>query len=239
VLFAFVLTVYGYWLVWLRHRSPGSVFFFLQALGDIGLITLLVHLTEGPRSLFPSLYILIIAAYALLMSFGAGLLVALAVAAAYLADTIWLIGSLPGLAFWGQVGVFVLAYVLVGVLASRLRAVGVERQTLEIELRRVRLEADEILRHIRSGVMTVDDTGRLAFINPMAERLLQVDGERSTGLPVLDQLKIRSPELWAALVAAIRHGRKVSRGEGTVQHVDGRIFPIGLGHRHLHRHLRS
>jgi two-component system sensor histidine kinase PilS (NtrC family) len=228
VLFAFVLTVYGYWLVWLRHRSPGSVFFFLQALGDIGLITLLVHLTEGPRSLFPSLYILIVAAYALLMSFGAGMLVALAVAAAYLVDTIWLIGSLPGLAFWGQVGVFVLAYVLVGVLVSRLRAVGVERQTLEIELRRVRLEADEILRHIRSGVMTVDDTGRLAFINPMAERLLQVDGERSTGLPVLDQLKLRSPELWAALVAAIRHGRKVSRGEGTVQHVDGRIFPIGL-----------
>jgi two-component system, NtrC family, sensor histidine kinase PilS len=228
VLFAFVLTVYGYWLVWLRHRAPGQLFFLLQALGDIGLTTLLVHLTEGPRSPFPSLYILIIAAYALLMSFGGGLLVALTIAGAYLADTMWLQGSLPGLAFWGQVGVFIAAYVLVGVLAARLRAAGVERQTLEIELRRIRLEADEILRHIRSGVMTVDDAGRLAFINPMAERLLQVDGERATGLPVLDQLKLRSPELWAALVAAIRHGRKVSRGEGTVQHDDGRIFPIGL-----------
>jgi two-component system sensor histidine kinase PilS (NtrC family) len=228
VLFAFVLTAYGYWMVWLRHRSPGQLFFYLQALGDIGLTTLLVHFTEGPRSPFPSLYILIIAAYALLMTFGGGLLVALTIAGAYLADSMWLQGSLPGLAFWGQVGVFIAAYVLVGVLASRLRAAGVERQTLEIELRRVRLEADEILRHIRSGVMTVDDAGRLAFINPMAERLLQVDGERVTGLPVLDQLKLRSPELWAALVAAIRHGRKVSRGEGTVQHTDGRIFPIGL-----------
>lgn len=228
VLFAFVLTVYGYWLVWLRHRSPGTLFFFLQAVGDIGLTTLLVHVTDGPRSPFPSLYILIIAAYALLMSFGGGLLVALTIAVVYFGDSVLLVGSLPGLAFWGQVGVFIAAYVLVGALASRLRAAGVERQTLEIELRRVRLEADEILRHIRSGVMTVDDTGRLAFINPMAERLLQVDGERVTGLPVLDQLKLRSPELWAALVAAIRHGRKVSRGEGTVQHSDGRIFPIGL-----------
>jgi two-component system sensor histidine kinase PilS (NtrC family) len=228
VLFAFVLTVYGYWLVWLRHRSPGQLFFYLQAMGDVGLTTLLVHFTEGPRSPFPSLYILIIAAYALLMSFGGGLLVALTIAAAYFADSLWLQGTVPGLAFWGQVGVFIAAYVLVGALASRLRAAGVERQTLEIELRRVRLEADEILRHIRSGVMTVDDTGRLAFINPMAERLLQVDGQRVTGLPVLDQLKLRSPELWAALVAAIRHGRKVSRGEGTVQHADGRIFPIGL-----------
>lgn len=228
VLFAVILTVYGYWLVWLRHRSPGTLFFFLQAVGDIGLTTLLVHFTEGPRSPFPSLYILIIAAYALLMSFGGGLLVALAISAAYFADSMLLLGSTPGLAFWGQVGVFIAAYVLVGALAARLRAAGVERQTLEIELRRVRLEADEILRHIRSGVMTVDETGRLAFINPMAERLLQVDGERATGLPVLDQLKLRSPELWAALVAAIRHGRKVSRGEGTVQHSDGRIFPIGL-----------
>jgi two-component system sensor histidine kinase PilS (NtrC family) len=228
VLFAFVLTVYGYWLVWLRHRAPGALFFYLQALGDVALTTLLVHFTDGPRSPFPSLYILFIAAYALLMSFGGGLLVALTVAAAYFADSMMLLGALPGLAVWGQVGVFIAAYLLVGVLASRLRAAGVERQTLEIELRRVRLEADEILRHIRSGVMTVDETGRLAFINPMAERLLQVDGERVTGLPVLDQLKLRSPELWAALVAAIRHGRKVSRGEGTVQHSDGRIFPIGL-----------
>jgi signal transduction histidine kinase len=34
--------------------------------------------------------------------------------------------------------------------------------------------------------------------------------------------------MWAAMVAAIRHGRKVSRSEGTVQHDDGRVFPIGL-----------
>ena len=49
-----------------------------------------------------------------------------------------------------------------------------------------------------------------------------------TGLPILDSLKHRSPEMWAAMVAAIRHGRKVSRSEGTVQHDDGRVFPIGL-----------
>ena len=77
-------------------------------------------------------------------------------------------------------------------------------------------------------MLTVDGEGRLAFINPMAERLLQVDAARNTGLPVLDRLKVRSPELWAAIVAAIRHGHKVSRGEGLVQLEDGRSFPIGL-----------
>ncbi|HXI20160.1 MAG TPA: ATP-binding protein, partial [Gemmatimonadales bacterium] len=227
VLLAFVLTVYGYWYVWLRNGIPGQVFLFFQAVGDIGLITLLVH-HGGPDSAFPSLYILVVAAYALLMSFWGGLPVALGIALAYLADSIWLQPGRVGLALWGQIAVFLASYVLVGVLASRLRAAGAERLTLEIELRRVRLAADEILRHIRSGVMTVDDTGRLAFINPMAERLLGIEGERATGLPILDKLKLRAPELWAALVAAIRHGRKVSRGEGTVLLDDGRIFPIGL-----------
>jgi PAS domain S-box-containing protein len=162
------------------------------------------------------------------MSFGGGLLVAVLITATYFGDRMWLQEAGLGLAFWGQIAVFVTAYLLTGVLANRLRAAGVERESLQSELRRVRLAADEILRNIRSGVMTVDEAGRLAFINPMAERLLQIDGESAAGLPILDKLKLRSPELWAALVAAIRHGRKVSRGEGTVLHEDGRIFPIGL-----------
>jgi two-component system sensor histidine kinase PilS (NtrC family) len=228
VCLSLALTGYGYWSRW-RQRLPSTdPFLFAQAVGDVGLITLLVHFTHGADSAFPSLYILVIAAYALLMSFGGGLLVALLITGAYFADTMWFQEAGPGLAFWGQVGVFVTAYLLAGVLAHRLRAAGAERESLQIELRRVRLAADEILRNIRSGVMTVDDAGRLAFINPMAERLLQIDGESVTGLPVLDKLKLRSPELWAAMVAAIRHGRKVSRGEGTVLHEDGRIFPIGL-----------
>lgn len=228
VLAAVLLTAIGHWYVWRRRQTPGDAFLLFQAMGDIGIITLLVHFARGSDSAYPSLYILVIAAYALLMSFGGGLFVALLISGAYFADSVWFQANGPGVAFWGQLGVFIIAYLLVGVLAHRLRATGAERTSLQIELRRVRLAADEILRNIRSGVMTVDDTGRLAFINPMAERLLEIDGEAVTGLPVLDMLKLRSPELWAAMVAAIRHGRKVSRGEGTVVHTDGRIFPIGL-----------
>lgn len=228
VLFAVVLTAYGYWFACLRERPARDLFLLCQAAGDIALVTLLVHFTGGADSAFPSLYILVIAAYALLMSFGGGLLVAFGIAGVYFADTVWRQPARDGLAFWGQVGVFVAVDLLVGVLSHRLRAAGAERESLQSELRRVRLEADEILRNIRSGVMTVDEAGRLAFINPMAERLLQLGGETATGLPVLDKLKLRSPELWAAMVAAIRHGRKVSRGEGTVLREDGHIFPIGL-----------
>jgi two-component system sensor histidine kinase PilS (NtrC family) len=226
-LYAAVLAAWASWVLRRPGAAPGDWFHAAQASADIALITAMVH-GAGPASGVPSLYILVIAAYALLMSPGGGLIVALAIVAAYFVATMLPAPVRPGFAFWAQIGVFVTAYVLVGALAARLRAAGVERESLASELRRVRLEADDILRNIRSGVMTVDDAGRLAFINPMAERLLQIDGETSTGLPVLDKLKLRSPELWAAIVAAVRHGRKVSRGEGTVLHEDGRIFPIGL-----------
>src|SRR6478609_11609207 len=79
---------------------------------------------------------------------------------------------------------------------------------------------------ICSGVLTVDGAGRLAFINPTGQKLLDLDGEGLIGMPVLDQLKVRSTELWAAMVAGIRNGRKISRGEGMVTHQEGRIFPI-------------
>ena len=229
VLLAYTITVYGYWAVWLRGRTPGEVFLYCQALVDLGLITMLAHFTGGYDGPFPALYILGISAYALLMSFGSGLGIPLLAVALYFIDTFY--GGhteRPGLGFWGQIAVFVAAYGLVGALAANLRRAGEERESLQTELRRVRLEADDILRNIRSGVLTVDGEGRLAFINPMGARLLQIDGPAMTGLPVLDRLKLRSPELWAALVAAIRHGRKVSRSEGMVQHDDGRMFPIGL-----------
>ena len=45
---------------------------------------------------------------------------------------------------------------IVAVLGHRLREAGMEQETLATELQRVRLEADDILRNIRSGVLTVD-----------------------------------------------------------------------------------
>jgi len=225
---ALALTAYGYWQAIHLRRVVGGRFLLLQALADIGIITLLVHFAGGPNTPAPGLYILVIAAYALLLPFTWGLAVALLVALAYATEGIWHVGSRPGLDFWSQIGVFLAAYLLVGMLTARLRAASAERESLKGELRRVRLAADEILRNIRSGVITVDDDGTLAFINPVAAEMLQLDGESLTGAPVLDTLKFRSPELWAAMVAALRHGRKISRGEGTVSLVDGRSFPIGL-----------
>jgi two-component system sensor histidine kinase PilS (NtrC family) len=228
VVFALVFTGYGAGTVFLLRRAPTNAFFLIQALVDLGLVTTIVHFVGQPQSAFPALYVLVVAAYALLMPpVWVGLTAVLA-SVLFVSDTIWNHGAALDSASWAQIVVFNLVFGIVAVLGHRLREAGMEQATLATELQRVRLEADDILRNIRSGVLTVDGFGRLAFINPTAERLLDLDGDALIGLQVLDELKTRSSELWAAAVAGIRNGRKISRGEGMVLQGGGRMFPIGL-----------
>src|SRR5688572_12664024 len=228
VVFALVFTGYGAGTVFLLRRAPTNAFFLIQALVDLGLVTTIVHFAGQPQSAFPALYVLVVAAYALLMPPAWVGLTAVLASILFVSDTILNQGASLDTASWAQIVVFNLVFGIVAVLGHRLREAGVEQATLATELQRVRLEADDILRNIRSGVLTVDGFGRLAFINPTAERLLDLDGEALIGFPVLDQLKTRSSELWAAAVAGIRNGRKISRGEGMVVQGGGRMFPIGL-----------
>jgi two-component system sensor histidine kinase PilS (NtrC family) len=226
VLLTLVATAYGWWRTRIRGGDMSVSFLLVQALADLALVTTLVHYASAP-ALFASLYVLVIAGYAILLPQRWGAAVAVLATILYVGDT--LINGGPGddPAFWVQVILFLLVFSIVAVLGSRLRRADVEQVTLEYELRRVRLEADEILQNIRSGVITVDAEGRLAFINPTAERLLGIDGDRLLGRPILDKLQTQSKDLGSAIVAGIRQGRKVSRGEGLVK-ANGRVFPIGL-----------
>jgi two-component system sensor histidine kinase PilS (NtrC family) len=229
VVIALTFTAYGAWVVHLQRREPGNAFLLVQALVDLGVVTTVVHFAGQPQSAFPSLYVLVVAAYALLMPPAWGVLTAILASAAFLGDALLSRTVVLDSAFWAQMLVFNLVFAIVAILGHRLREAGMEQATLATELKRVRLEADDILRNIRSGVLTVDGLGRLAFINPTARRLLDLEGEELVGLPILDQLKSRSSELWAAVVSGIRNGRKISRGEGMVMHQKGgRMFPIGL-----------
>ncbi|HEU5049445.1 MAG TPA: ATP-binding protein [Gemmatimonadales bacterium] len=226
VIVALLVTAYGAWMLRNEWWEPGPIFLATQFVVDLALITLLARFLGPTGGAAPALYVLLIAAYAVLVPIGFGVAMALAASSVFAVDVIQQSGS--DAALWAQVVVFNLVFAVVAILGHRLRAAGLEAHTLETELERVRLEADVILRNIRSGVVTVDPHGRLAFMNPTAQQLLHLDGEAMIGEPVLDRLKLRSSELWAAMVAGIRHGRKVSRGEGLVVHDGGTQFHIGL-----------
>ena len=228
VLLAYAITAYGFYVSFVRKSRAGLTFLVCQAAMDLLLVTTLVHFEGSRQSGWAALYVVVIAVYGLLMPFRLGLFTALLGASVFLGDAYLAQATQPGTWVWGQVAIFTVVYLLVAFLGQRLRAAGVEQVQLESELRRVRLEADEILRNIRSGVLTVDGQGRLAFLNLAAEHLLGIQSGEWAGLPVLDELERRSPELWSAVTAGIRKGRRVSRAEGNARRADGRTVPIGL-----------
>lgn len=228
VVFALAVTAYGAYIVFVRRERPSLGFLQSQAAMDLLLVTSLVHFAGAEQSGWAAVYVLVIAMYGLLMPFRSGIVMALFGSALFLANA-----SLarpdqalaPGL--WGQLLVFTLVFVFVAFLGQRLRRAAEEQTQLETELEQVRFEADEILRNIRSGVLTVDSHGELAFINPTAEQLLGLS-ERQVGHPILGALESLAPELHGAVSAGLDGGRRVARAEGQVHRQEGRSFPIGL-----------
>jgi len=215
------------WYTHVRGAVPQRTFYYTQALFDLALVTTIVHVTGGAQSDFSALYILVIAVSAVLMPVTSGLLVTLLVSLVYLADISWWHPIQLSVTIALQIGVFLTVAVAIGWLASRVSAVGAEHEVLQQEVTRLRLEASDILRNIKSGIVTVDGEGNLLYANPAAEELLGVNAAGLVGQPFEAVLRERSPELWAAIAAAQRHGQRTVRGEGRLL-VEGRSFPIGL-----------
>jgi len=218
------------WSAWyshIRRLAPGQTFLYGQALFDLALVTTVVHVTEGPSSQFPALYVLVIAVSAVLMPFSASLLITALASLLYVGDILWSQPVLLTLAVWLQIAVFVGVFLVTGFIASRVRAVGVQQEELQQEVRRLRLEASDILGSMQSGVVTVDSQGDLVYANTAAQGLLGLNGEKDLGQPCEEVLKPRSPRLCEVILETQRRRVKTLRGEGVVQLPD-RAFPIGV-----------
>jgi two-component system sensor histidine kinase PilS (NtrC family) len=214
------------WYTHVRRAEPGLTFLYTQALFDLALVTTVVHVTEGPDSQFPALYIPVIAIASVLMPLRSSLLVTLLASLLYVADLAWWHPVQLSVVVWLQVAVFVVVFVATGLLASRVRVVGEEHRVLQREVRRLRLEASDILRNIRSAVLTVDGSGVLVFTNPAARELLGI-GVDATGRALADLLGGRAPALLDVIARTQASGLSSVRSEGEVQ-ADGRSFPIGV-----------
>ena len=208
-------------------RPLRSNFLYLQCVFDLLLVTAVVHLTDGAASPFAAVYILVIAASTLLLPLGGGFLIATLGNVLYVADVIWSANTALTIAVWLQLGVFVAVALGSGYLSVLLRREGEGKATLVAELLQLRLQADDILRNIRSGVLTVDSEGRLLYANPMAEQMLSLDLIARLGQPVLDMLGEVAPELAQALQRSITDRVRTTRAEGTV-HTPDRDFSVGV-----------
>lgn len=236
----------------LRRRgealSPTAL--FVQATIDVLLVTALVAVTtfrpnvsvpgaigvegvgRGGPTQVAALYVALVTAYALLLPVGRGLLAVAMATSCYIAVTLLLASDAagtPGPEYWTQVGVIAFIGSLIAVLGNRLGSAAMEQRALEAALKQVRLEADEILATIQSGVITVDGEGRLGYINPRGLRILGASVSTFVqGEPILETLRSKSRELHDAIARGIRDRTRIARGEAAVRRDDGSLFPVGL-----------
>ena len=201
---AFVTPV-AYWYSHVSRHTPGRAFLLVQAWLDLLLITGVVHITGGSQSFFPPLlYIAFVSGYALILPFPYTLLLAVMVGLAYLAD---LVSAYPDQLSGGvlfQIAVFAIVAMVGSIIGGRLRQVGQELRTVEGELRRLRLGTADVLRTLSSAVVTLDESGQIAYMNPAASELLELDAERWLGRDLLPELNVRAPEIARAVRETIR-----------------------------------
>ncbi len=117
---------------------------------------------------------------------------------------------------------------LAGVLGLRADRAVARLEHASRELTRLRLDNDAILRHLTSGVITLDGTGTVAYLNPAAEEILRVRFGQVQGRWVQDALTERLKPLRDALMSCLERHEALSRGEVLTHTESGDALPLGL-----------
>jgi two-component system sensor histidine kinase PilS (NtrC family) len=234
MLFASIVATFASFLyTHVRRHPPGRNYLYLQVVFDVGLVTGVVFLTGGRESTFAPLYILVICAASVLLPILGGILVALFASILYLAGIVWSAHGVPDAAVSLQIALFTSVALVTGYLGDRLRRAGDVLGEVESELRMLRLDTDDILGNVSTGVLTVDHAGRLAYLNPAGAELLRLEAGEWMGRPVVEELDRVAPGLGTILAGTLRSGAGVPRFE-TGETPDGVILgasttPMGRG----------
>ena len=210
------LTPIAYRMSHRKGREIGLGFLYSQAALDVLLFNGIVHITGGSGSPFVSLFIALAAAYALVLPLSSAILTALAAGTLYLVLNLTMGADTSGLALVLQVLVIMLVAVAASLVGARFRQVRSELRLVEGELHRLRLDTADVLRIIPSGVITLDASGNLVYMNIAAAELCGLDRVGLLGLDVLPELDRRAPDVAAAVRESMETGRPVQDREAEV-----------------------
>ena len=202
---------------------------------DLALVTWLSAYTGGRESQFVLFYALVVITGGVLGRVGGGLLAAAGACVGFLA--------LPALA--GPLGAadsgidslvkpelmvtfLTIVGVLSGVLGERVQRTAGDLERTERELDRIKIDNDAILRHLATGVLTVDEAGAIGYLNPAAQQVLGVRAEEVSGRPVAEALPPRLEGLRELVLESRDQGRGRARAELTVTSASGKTLPLGV-----------
>ncbi len=224
---ALTLTPVSYWFSHVRKEPPGTFFVYAQAVIDIVLVTMVVHLTGSSESVIAPVYILLISAYTLMLPLRGGFLVATLACLAYIADVIWWQGTTMNTVVGLQLVIFVSVSLVVGLISTKLKEAGAELSSVEHALEQLRLDTGDILGNIPTAILTIDGSGRLAYANAAAERLIGINASDWLDRPVMEELGRRSVGLQRALERTRSYHIPVASVEIEVSR-DAERVPVGV-----------
>lgn len=222
-----------------RHRAIGNRFLAAQVLHDIVLATVAVLLTGGLGSEFVLTYVLLIAVSGLLLGLRGAIVTAMACVAVYLGIAYLQIApsliATPGLVelpnlsgrpttiLWSvslTALVFLLVGVVGGVVGGRLRAQRERLTELEQELAASRIDAQDILDTIESGILSIDSDENIDFVNVTARSQLGITAVPAGGVPTGDQRALGT--LYNLLLQTLRREQEVEYSELAVVDAAGK-----------------
>jgi two-component system, NtrC family, sensor histidine kinase PilS len=217
-------TAASFWYTHLSRHHPGRAFLYVQVVFDVLLVAAVVHLTGSRESDFAPLFVLVIVAAAILLPFVGGILIGVLVSLLFFADIVWTAGAVDPSALL-QIALFAVVALATGYLGDRLRQTGAVLGEVETELRLLRLDTDDVLASIATGLITVDGAGRLAFINPAAADLLRIRTSDWLGRPFLAKLDAVAPGLGRVIAQSAETRTPVRRFE-TDETEAGLVFGV-------------
>ena len=189
VLIGFTYALTLVYALLLRRIQNLKLFAYVQILGDVFFITLLIYFTGGISSIFSWVYLLAIFSAGTILYRRGGLLVASASSILYgaLLDLEYYQLLLPiggrqftslqpqGLYVLYLMAVNMMAFFLVAILSSflaeQLRRKEEELKKRIIDYRQLERLYKHIVQNVVSGLITVDETGRITSFNRMAEEI--------------------------------------------------------------------
>jgi len=245
-----LLVLYGlgtlvYLVALRRGRKVGDTpypgFLGFQLFFEVILEGGIVHYSGGVASPFILLFVFSIISGSILFGLKGGLLVATWAGMLY-ELIIWLESrgmllkpaegiSYPSdkifLALYLYICFFFLTAFLSGFLAERLQERAEQLRNTSTQLRRAKLETDDILQHMRSGLITLDRNGVIAYFNRTAEEILGKRREEVVGRGFEEVISPQFPELGELIRESLYSGRGESRGELLIKD-RGREIPVGI-----------
>jgi two-component system sensor histidine kinase PilS (NtrC family) len=226
----------------LRFASSRRTLAYAQVVGDLVIITALVHLYGGVRTGFLLLYPLSVLSATMLVPRRGALAVAGLATALYgvalLAARLGL-GRSQGLADVVALPPRILLYsifvlgvacatvaLLGSYLAEGLRHAGRQLEEAAVEVADLRELNEVIVSSIQSGLMTTDAEGRILYVNRFGEAILGRSPAALRGSAV--RSVFRSPLLGPPELGARAARRALARLEVTYPHPDGRTLELGV-----------